>query len=257
MTSPTSERDRLPVDPHTGQPLPPRSQPGYYPGFSTLSQSSFWDEATRAVVLERTDHVPPMRFFSQEEVPLFNAVIDRILPQDDRDEQHRVPVANYIDFRLYSGQSDGYRFEDMPSDGEAHHLGLQGIEAVAQHMHGQRFVDLGPRQQDEVLQSLHDATPQGGEDIWERLPVARYWLLLVQDAIDAYYSHPYAWDEVGFGGPAYPRGYFRLEGGLPEPWEVNERRYDWAAPPESLSDVYRSVGGPSKHRAPAGQEGTH
>ena len=24
-----------------------------------------------------------------------------------------------------------------------------------------------------------------------------------------FYSHPWAWNEIGFGGPAYPRGYMR------------------------------------------------
>ena len=59
------------------------------------------------------------------------------------------------------------------------------------------------------------------------MAVERFWLLLVQDVVGAYYAHPYAWDEIGFGGPAYPRGYMRLENGEPEPWEVDERRYEW------------------------------
>jgi hypothetical protein len=80
----------------------------------------------------------------------------------------------------------------------------------------------------------------------------------MQDAIEGYYAHPYAWDEVGFGGPAYPRGYMRLEGGKPEPWEVEEQRYAWKAPPASLSDVYKPIGGPGGHaQQPSGQEGTH
>ena len=29
----TDPRGRLPVDPRTGEPLAPRAQPGYYPGF--------------------------------------------------------------------------------------------------------------------------------------------------------------------------------------------------------------------------------
>ena len=83
-------------------------------------------------------------------------------------------------------------------------------------------------------------------------------MLLVQDAVDAYYAHPYVWDEIGFGGPAYPRGYMRLEHGMPEPWEVEEQRYEWKAPPTSLSDVYRPIGGPGGHKTQTmGQEGTH
>ncbi|MGZ4229300.1 MAG: gluconate 2-dehydrogenase subunit 3 family protein, partial [Solirubrobacteraceae bacterium] len=32
-------------------------------------------------------------------------------------------------------------------------------------------------------------------------------------------SHPWAWNEIGFGGPAYPRGYARLGAGQRENWE--------------------------------------
>ena len=254
----TVDASRLPVDVETKQPIPPMAQPGYYPGFSTLSQQAFWDEATRKVVLARVEQIPPFRYFSDDEIRLMQAICDRLIPQDDRDEAHKIPIVNYIDERLYTGRIDGYRFEDMPPDHEAHRLGLQGIEAVARHMYNRSFTELEPLQQDHVLQSLHDANPPAGGEIWKKLPVRRYWMLLVQDAIEGYYAHPYAWDEIGFGGPAYPRGYMRLEGGRPEPWEVEEQRYKWEAPSTSLSDIYQQIGGEGGHRGqPSGQEGTH
>ncbi len=73
------------------------------------------------------------------------------------------------------------------------------------------------------------------------MSVHRFWQQIIGDAADVYYAHPWAWDEIGFGGPAYPRGYTRLERGDPEPWEVRERRYDWAAPPGSVSDEVENV----------------
>ncbi len=248
----------LPRDPHTGEPMPPRAQPGYYPGFNTLGQQDFWDEATRRVVLDRVQNVPPIRFFSEAEARLLAAVCDRLLPQDDRDGTHKIPIVPVIDERLHTGRIDGYRYEDMPPDGEAFRLGLKGIEAVAQHLHGRGFAELGPRAQDEILWALHREEPPAGHDIWQRVPLDRFWMLLIGDVVDAYYAHPYAWDEIGFGGPAYPRGYRRLEGGRREPWEVNEQRYDWDAPPDALSDQYRTKGGthPGRHQ-PTGQEGTH
>jgi hypothetical protein len=255
---PNVDANRLPKDVETKRPIPPMAQPGYYPGFSTLSQQAFWDEATRKVVLARVEQVPPFRYFSEDEIRLMQAICDRLIPQDDRDEAHKIPIVNYIDERLYTGRIDGYRFEDMPPDHEAHRLGLQGIEAVARHMYNRSFTELEPLQQDHVLQALHDANPPAGEEIWNRLPVRRYWMLLLQDAIEGYYAHPFAWDEIGFGGPAYPRGYMRLENGRPEPWEVEEQRYEWEAPPTSLSDIYQQIGGEGGHRGQTpGQEGTH
>src|SRR5581483_3597286 len=157
--------DRLPVDAITGQPLPPREQPGYYPGFSTLSQQAYWDEATRKVVLARVEQVPPIRFFSAEQARLMQAVCDRLMPQDDRDEAHKIAIVNYIDNRLYNRNIDGYRFEDMPPDHEAHLLGLKAIEAIAQHTFHQSFVELEPREQDQVLQTIHDGNPPAAGDI--------------------------------------------------------------------------------------------
>jgi len=61
--------------------------------------------------------------------------------------------------------------------------------------------------------------------------------MLLEDSVNVYYAHPWAWDEIGFGGPAYPRGYMRLENGLPEPWETDEVRYIWTAPADTLSDL--------------------
>jgi len=35
---------------------------------------------------------------------------------------------------------------------------------------------------------------------------------VMRAVLAAFYSHPWAWNEIGFGGPAYPRGYMRLGG---------------------------------------------
>ena len=135
------------------EPSEPRAQPGYYPGYSTLSQKKFWDETTRKVVTRTSgQRCPPIRFFSPQEAMLMEAVCDHIIPQDDRDETHRIPIVNHIDKRLYENRLDGYRFENMPTDQEAHRLGLQAIEEIAQTTHGCGFLELGPLEQDKILQ---------------------------------------------------------------------------------------------------------
>jgi hypothetical protein len=237
--------------------MEPRQQPGYYPGYSTLSQKNFWDEATRKVIVARVENVPPFRFFSEAEARLLIAVCDRIVPQDDRDEQHRIPIAPFIDNRLYEGRIDGYRFESMPPDREAHQLGLKAIQEIAKHLYHTSFLDITAADQERVLKTIHSGKPPAAAEVWQRMPAHRYWMLLVQDCLEVYYAHPWAWDEIGYGGPAYPRAYMRLEGGQPEPWEVNEQRYEWKAPAGSISDSYEFVAGESEHRGSPGQGGTH
>jgi hypothetical protein len=50
--------------------------------------------------------------------------------------------------------------------------------------------------------------------------------------LSTFYSHPWAWNEIGFGGPAYPRGYSRLGPGQREHWE---------SPPEFNRDPVRET----------------
>ena len=69
-----------------------REQPGYYPGYSTMGQQDYWDEATRNTINERVSSIPPIRFFSAEQAALLEAVVDRILPQDDRVPERRIPI---------------------------------------------------------------------------------------------------------------------------------------------------------------------
>lgn len=233
----------LPQNPDTGESLPPRQQPGYYPGFSTTSQQSFWDAATRKVVNERMKQQPPLRFFTPPEATFWQVVFDHIIPQTDRTPDRRIPILPTLDDRLHRDRTGGYRFEDMPPDRDAYKLGLQAIDAESEQRFGAEFLSLPHLQQDLVLKAIHDGTPQAAADTWKHMSVHRFWQLIMQDAIDAYYAHPWAWDEIGFGGPAYPRAYIRLERGEAEPWEVEEKRYDWIASPHTVSDEIEATHG--------------
>ncbi len=257
MSVEVKNTDLRPVNAKTGQPLPLMKQPGYYQGFHTLGQQKFWDAATRDLVLDRVQNVPPIRFFDEEQAKLLEVICDRVLPQDDREEAYRIPIVPQIDKRLFEKSGDGYRFEGMPPDHEAFTLGLKAIDEMSRETYDLPFTELEPSAQEQLLQSLHDGTPICPNAIWERMPVHRFWLLLVQDCIDAYYSHPWAWDEIGFGGPAYPRAYMRLERGEPEPWEVKEKRYEWQAPLFSISGEFSSIAGEAEHHGSPGQGGTH
>jgi hypothetical protein len=225
----------LPLDPDTGEPLPSLPQPGYYAGFSTLSQQSFWDSATRKVITDRVGNDRALRFFNPDEAKFWTAVFDHLIPQTDRTLDRRIPILPALDDRLNRDRTAGYRFEDMPHDRDAYRLGMDAINLEAQHSYGADFLTLPHLQQDLVLKAIHDGRPEAAAGIWKHMSVHRFWQLILGDAIEAYYAHPWSWDEIGFGGPAYPRAYIRLERGEAEPWEVEEERYDWVAPLHSAS----------------------
>lgn len=255
ITQATAHREPL-TDPATGKPLPPREQPGYYQGYQTLRQQRFWDEATRKVVLERVENQHKIQFFNETEARTMLAVVDRILPQEDRLPHRRIPILPGIDHRLFIGKINGYRYEDMPPDQEAYRIAARAFELMAQRLRGCRFDELSTLDQETFLKSIHDADPLEAREEWAKMNIERFWTMLVSDVCGTYYAHPWAWDEIGFGGPAYPRGYMRLEEGQPEPYEVDEQRYWWAAPADTLSDVEEMHGTGKEHQS-GDEGGTH
>jgi hypothetical protein len=128
---------------------------------------------------------------------------------------------------------------------------------MAQTLHSKPFHELTITEQEIILRSVHHAKPLAAGELWKEMNIERFWTMLVSDVVGVYYAHPWAWDEVGFGGPAYPRGYMRLEEGEPEPWEVREQRYEWVAPADSITDVEEPYGAGVEHQTYPGQGGTH
>jgi hypothetical protein len=240
----------------TGGELKNLEHPGYYAGYSTMAQKKHWEEATRKVVTERVEKTPSLRFFSPEEAAVLGAVTDRVMPQDDRAEGRTIPILPILDERLYKNSLNGFRYADMPPDQEAYRLAMKAIEEMARERFGQSFPVLTAHRQELILKSLHDGKPEPNHAVWQRMQVHRFWAMLMEDCVTAYYSHPWAWDEIGFGGPAYPRGYMRLENGLREPWEKDERHYDWNAPVDSLSQL-EEMDAPPEHGSLHGHGGSH
>jgi hypothetical protein len=192
-----------------------------YPGADILAQRGHWDDATRRVILDRVHHVPECRYFDAARRATLEALCARIVPQDYRPPDRRIPLAPWIDARCHLRAEDGFRYDDMPPNEVAWDWGLEGLDQTSRILFAGLFVELGGADQDAVLRAVRGGYQPG--EVWERLPARRWWLhIAVRQIAGTYYAHPYAWDEIGFGGPAYPRGYASLNFGAPEPWEARE-----------------------------------
>jgi hypothetical protein len=192
---------------------------GRYPGFSTLTQSGHWDQATAGVVLSRLARPADIRFFTPSEEATARALFDQLL---DQHAEPRVPVVNCVDARLAENETDGWHYEDMPEDGEAWRRTLAALDRAAQESYNQGFADCDGDRQAAILGSIRAL----GASSWHGMPAAHVWALWTRYACTAFYSHPWAWDEIGFGGPAYPRGYKNLGVNRLEPFEVADARPD-------------------------------
>lgn len=196
-----------------------------YPDFDVASADKWaldWDEKTRRLVKKRLHEVPLYRFFTAAEVATIEALCARLIPQPEREPAQQVPIAPWIDQRLFQGKGPGYRYEDMPQDGAAYRQGLIGFDQTAQLRFGSNFAQLGEAQQDKIISAVAAGQPAG--KAWQQLPAKRFFHLLIGDVIANYYAHPAAWSEIGFSGPASPRGHMRLDLDERDPWEAQEQR---------------------------------
>jgi len=193
----------------------PGGDQGRFPGFDVVGEVEHWDAATAGVVLARLTPQPPIRFFNLAEEATGRALFDQLL--DQRGEP-RVPVLEMVDARLAEEATDGFRYADMPEDGEAFRRSLAALDSDADQAFGERFALLEWHDQTDLLQAVHDI-----KDDWHGLPAGEVWDLWTRYACTAFYSHPWAWNEIGYGGPAYPRGYKNIGIDAREPWEVADR----------------------------------
>jgi hypothetical protein len=181
-----------------------------------MAQQDHWDPVTRAVIDARRAVTVAQGYFSAAERRTAGALLDRLL---DLGEPPAVPVLALIEQRLAQGRGDGWRYHDMPEDGQAWRESLAGLDADAAVLAGTTFAALSSEQQDRVLATVHGRAP----DHWHGLPAGHVWNLWTRYGCTALYSHPDGWQEIGFPGPAYPRGYRSAHLGAREPFEVSDR----------------------------------
>jgi hypothetical protein len=179
-----------------------------------------WDDQTREVLRKRLTEVPARRFFSDTEWQTLEAVCGRLVPQPERSDP--IPIVPWIDEKLHHNWRDGFRYDDMPPLREAWRFGLEGIDHESRRRFGADFRSLVEANQDAVLRAIQAGDVHG--EVWARLPAQRFFTtVLLKAVVGEYYAHPAAWSEVGFGGPASPRGYVRLGSNQRDPWEAPER----------------------------------
>jgi hypothetical protein len=192
-----------------------------YPAYDVLAKrwTESWNEVTRQVIDRRLAVPREPRFFSAAEWRTLNSVCDRIMPQPT--DRPPVPLAAYVDQKITDRLLDGYRYTQMPPQGEAWQRGLAALEHAAERAHGRPFHGLPPEQQDGLLRQMQQGELTG--EAWGGMPCKLFFEhRVIPDITHAYYAHPVAWNEIGFGGPASPRGYVRMGLDRRDPWEAVE-----------------------------------
>ncbi len=195
-----------------------------FPGYDVLSKrdTPSWNEQTRRAIDRRLSVADEPRFFSAAEWQTLQALCGRIMPQPT--DRPAVPLAAYVDEKIRVGRTEGFRPAGMPLQGEAWKRGLGALDEAAKQAHaGRRLHEIGPAEQDALLHQAQQDELAG--PAWGGMSSKTFFeSRVIHDVLNAYYSHPTAWNEIGWGGPAGPRGYVRMGFDKRDPWEAAEAK---------------------------------
>lgn len=188
----------------------------HYPTFDVLKEQTAWDEYSRSIVLQRLKPPEPT-FLMLHEIDMLRAVVANLV------YEHRPVIIDFIvshiDKQLGSPIGESDREVGVPAQDILVRKGLAALNATALAMGGSTFDTSPVELQADIMQKLQKGhAPVPAEHA--TLPQKELFKKLLRLAVDGLSSHPTIWSEMGYAGPAYPRGYYRIERGLHDPWEA-------------------------------------
>ncbi|MHB9093738.1 MAG: gluconate 2-dehydrogenase subunit 3 family protein [Eubacteriales bacterium] len=189
----------------------------HYPSYNVLDHMDEWDSHTKEIVRKRLGPFPENEFFTEREAG-YIALISRHIVYDNRQDILSW-VTHHIDSRMKSEIGEDQRKPGTPEEKILIRDGLKALDRVARLSFGKDFGQLSEEKQFNILSDLQLSKAAQIHE-WSYIPQKELFKKLASRIVSAYYSHPTVWSEIGYGGPAYPRGYIRSEFGLTDPWEA-------------------------------------
>lgn len=191
----------------------------HYSSFDVMEYVDEWDSHTKEVVRKRLGPFPQNKFFTSKEAQCVTKIAGHLTYDDD--ESILAWVVHHFDGKLVGDIGESQRKYGTPRERDLVREGLKAVDECAKKVYGKDFMSLGSAEQLDLLTALQNGlapdVPQ-----WSKVPQKEFFKKLVEIIISAYYSHPSVWSQIGYGGPAYPRGYIRVELGVTDPWEAKQ-----------------------------------
>ena len=150
--------------------------------------------ATRRVLEERAKPVVGERFLAPELFDLLQQITGTLLPQGAIGTG--VDIAGAIDQRLATGESAGWRFADLPPEGEAYTQGLQVFATMLQGTPMKTFGRMLPPAREDYLRCVANGDVDGPA----RFPLSKWLLLLRTDAVKIWLAHPDTMQKIKYYG---------------------------------------------------------
>lgn len=191
----------------------------HYSSFQVMNEKQHWDPHTREIVEQRLDTQTffPYQILTQQEANTLYSLCSVLL--DEQRNSVLAFVVHHFDSTLKSNVGESQRKIGIPAQSSLIRDGLMLLDLECQRLYKNSLDLLEAKNQIDIVNDLmQESFPLQSDQ--KNVPVKEFMEKILTEAVSAYYSHPEIWSEIGYAGPAYPRGYARSELGLTDPWEA-------------------------------------
>ncbi|WP_373231582.1 gluconate 2-dehydrogenase subunit 3 family protein [Cohnella sp.] len=190
-----------------------------YPSFNVLDEKDAWDDHTQQIVTSRNHSIDKYQFLSEREAEILRSICSLLV--DDSSPDTLAFVISHIDKTLYSSPGEGQRKVGVPAASELIRHGLKAMEQSSQQIYSLSFTELEAVKQKNIINDISYSKAEPSS-IWNGVPQKALFEKLMRLTVESYCSHPQVWSDIGYAGPAYPRGYVRTQLGQLDPWEAKK-----------------------------------
>lgn len=191
----------------------------HYSNFNVMNEEEHWDPHTKKIVSKRLDTQTfyPLQYLTEQQSKTLTELC-AILLGDNR-QPIIAFVIHHFDSTLKASIGESQRKIGVPKQATLICDGIDLLDRECIQQYGNPFDGLEEDMKNKVVSDLMgERISLNSEQI--NIPVKDFVQKISSEATSAYYSHPTIWSEIGYAGPAYPRGYVRSELGLTDPWEA-------------------------------------
>lgn len=193
------------------------SKQSHYPDYDVMKEKDAWDDHTQSIVSVRIIREKPYSFLTPTEAEILRSICT-LLVDDARGDVIQY-VLGHFDQAMMESYGESERKAGVPRAQTLLREGLKSLNQASITRYTKSFIGLDINEQENMLQELSESNAQPAS-LWKHLNQRALFKKLLTLTLEAYYSHPVVWSEIGYGGPAYPRGYVRAQLGQLDPWEA-------------------------------------
>jgi hypothetical protein len=185
----------------------------YYPEYDVLSEWEEWDKTTQSVIQSRLSHTK-IEFFTEEEQHLLLSLIPILFPSHLGDVSTN--ILSLFDNRCLrmKGFSKGSCVKKVD-------IIRIGINSIMNHSYAENSRPFSDLEEEKKLQFVENLQKNiGYKNCWQQVQPYLFFQTIMDELIPIVYSDPSIWSKIGYGGPAYPRGYYAFGPSQFDKWEA-------------------------------------